>query len=232
MDRNSKFEKLRQLHFDVQKCAKCHEMPNGTITPDPKKVERKSFKESLDSKIFIVGQSLASDQVRLTGVPFHKEQDGKMNLSRGGKFLEQFLNEIQYTLVLSDKDKKYVYTTDLVKCFPGKKAKGNGDRIPKSPEKELCKDWLLKELEILEPRVILLFGNLATEAFFKYILKRADSPKMRDLYSKPHHAEVENINISIFVLPHFSSMVEQKSEIYKASFKAIKEEISNNGRGI
>ena len=58
-----------------------------------------------------------------------------------------------------------VYMAAMTRCFPGKAVGGSGDRKPSRPEIELCRPWLESVLEILEPRALLLVGQLAIERF-------------------------------------------------------------------
>ena len=58
------------------------------------------------------------------------------------------------------------YRTAITKCFPGKAARGAGDRRPSPPEVLLCASWLEAELALVRPRVLLLVGTLAIERFW------------------------------------------------------------------
>jgi uracil-DNA glycosylase family 4 len=57
------------------------------------------------------------------------------------------------------------YLTSLTRCFPGKSPQGEGDRPPSRAERLLCADFLREELELVRPKVILLVGKMAIEAF-------------------------------------------------------------------
>jgi uracil-DNA glycosylase len=61
--------------------------------------------------------------------------------------------------------REHVYLTSLTRCFPGKSASGNGDRAPSRAEIELCRHFLDSELNALNPRVVLLVGKMAIDAF-------------------------------------------------------------------
>lgn len=58
-----------------------------------------------------------------------------------------------------------VYLTALTRCDPGRSAKGQGDRKPSPAEVTLCRPFLERELALVRPRVILLVGGMAIEAF-------------------------------------------------------------------
>ncbi|MBV9326622.1 MAG: uracil-DNA glycosylase [Chloroflexi bacterium] len=61
--------------------------------------------------------------------------------------------------------REHVYLSSLTRCFPGKSASGNGDRQPSTAEIGLCRHFLDWELEGLNPRVVLLVGKMAIDAF-------------------------------------------------------------------
>jgi uracil-DNA glycosylase len=58
------------------------------------------------------------------------------------------------------------YITSVTKCFPGQKAKGNGDRVPSSAEQRLCRPWLDAELALVQPEVIVPVGSLAIQLLY------------------------------------------------------------------
>ena len=61
--------------------------------------------------------------------------------------------------------REHVYLTSLTRCFPGKSASGNGDRQPSAAEIRLCQHFLDWEMRALQPRVVLLVGKMAIDAF-------------------------------------------------------------------
>jgi uracil-DNA glycosylase len=50
------------------------------------------------------------------------------------------------------------------RCFPGKNPKG-GDRVPNEQEVLNCRPWLERELELLQPELLMPIGRLAIEQF-------------------------------------------------------------------
>jgi uracil-DNA glycosylase family 4 len=57
------------------------------------------------------------------------------------------------------------YITSVTKCFPGKASSGAGDRRPSRVEVAQCRPWLDAQLDLVQPRLLLLVGGLAHEAF-------------------------------------------------------------------
>ncbi|MCM2334212.1 MAG: uracil-DNA glycosylase, partial [Anaeromyxobacteraceae bacterium] len=53
-----------------------------------------------------------------------------------------------------------VYISAVARCFPGK-AKGGGDRVPTPEEIALWRPFVAREVEILQPRLVVPIGRLA-----------------------------------------------------------------------
>lgn len=58
------------------------------------------------------------------------------------------------------------YMTAVTKCFPGKSPSGGGDRVPSRTEQDLCKPFLDRELDFIQPKLIIPIGRLAIARFF------------------------------------------------------------------
>jgi len=56
------------------------------------------------------------------------------------------------------------YLTDVVKCHPAASADAPSNRTPRRSEIETCRHHLIRELEVLQPAVIVTFGKVAAVA--------------------------------------------------------------------
>jgi uracil-DNA glycosylase len=79
-----------------------------------------------------------------------------------GRFLEIWLDRANFP---PGYFREHVYLTSLTRCFPGKSPSGNGDRPPSRAEIALCRRFLDQELQLIQPRVVLLVGKMAIDAF-------------------------------------------------------------------
>lgn len=79
-----------------------------------------------------------------------------------GRFLDQWLERAGFP---SGYFREQVYLTSLTRCFPGKSASGHGDRAPSRAEVALCRPFMDRELELLQPALVLLVGKMAIDAF-------------------------------------------------------------------
>lgn len=89
------------------------------------------------AKIVFIGEAPGREEAK-TGRPF---------VGRSGKYLTNLLSSIGI-------DRKDVYITSPVKYFPGRRA-------PTPKEIDHGKTHLLKQLEIIKPKIIILLGNVA-----------------------------------------------------------------------
>jgi len=148
----------------------------------------------------VVSQSPAENFVRRSGVQCF---DKSAKLGTTGTNFEKFLNRFGRTLfpprpvllasgatVPEAKPQwKSVYFTDLLKCFPGKRGKGQGDRTLLDREVTTCWDqrFLIAELEIVRPRLVLLMGKESWTTFARRLLGANPIPQtiesMLDLVS-------------------------------------------------
>ena len=79
-----------------------------------------------------------------------------------GRVLERWLSQAGFP---EGYFRQHVYLTSLTRCFPGKAASGQGDRPPSAAEIALCRPFLDRELQLVQPRVVLLVGKMAIDAF-------------------------------------------------------------------
>jgi uracil-DNA glycosylase len=93
-----------------------------------------------DADLMFVGEAPGSNEDR-QGLPF---------VGQAGRLLEKLLAEIG----LSRED---VFIANTLMCRPP----GNRDPLPQ--EIENCREFLLRKLELIEPRVVCTLGNFATK---------------------------------------------------------------------
>lgn len=97
-----------------------------------------------DSEIMLIGEG-PGEQEDLSGTPF---------VGRAGQLLDDMLKMIDLT------DEK-VYIANVVKCRPPK------NRDPMQEEKEACRDWLNRQLEIVSPKIIVCLGRIAATSVIR-----------------------------------------------------------------
>lgn len=73
------------------------------------------------------------------------------------------------------------YMTDVVKCHPAAPANPTSNRSPRRVEVEACADYLVREIRLLRPSVIIAFGKAAAEN-----VRRAMSRAVEASVASPH----------------------------------------------
>jgi uracil-DNA glycosylase len=58
-----------------------------------------------------------------------------------------------------------VYQTSVTKCFPGRRPKASSDRKPSAQEIKNCSDFLVRQLDLLRPKLIVCLGELAWKSY-------------------------------------------------------------------
>lgn len=91
-----------------------------------------------NARIFIVGQAPGREEDK-TGKPF---------VGRAGKFLTEQLKKIGIS-------RKKAFITSVVKHFPP------ANRMPTKDEVTACLPYLLEQIEIINPEIVVLMGKLA-----------------------------------------------------------------------
>lgn len=91
-----------------------------------------------------------------------------------------------------------VYMAAVCRCFPGKNPQG-GDRVPNATEIAHCGDWLRREVEILQPELVIPVGKLAIAQMLK--AKRLD-----DLVGQLHRVSYYGRDTDVIPLPHPSGL--------------------------
>lgn len=87
-----------------------------------------------------------------------------------------------------------VYMSAICRCFPGKQPRG-GDRVPNAMEIEQCSAWLARELELLQPRLILPAGKLAIGRFL-------DFKTLDQVVGRSHCVSLNGRQADLIPLPH------------------------------
>jgi uracil-DNA glycosylase len=89
-----------------------------------------------------------------------------------------------------------VYMAAVCRCFPGKAAKGGGDRVPSDEEVARCSRHLTRELQILRPRLVIPVGKLA----IAQIVPAAN--QLVDIVGTRQRATLAGVELDVIALPH------------------------------
>ncbi|KPJ57585.1 DNA polymerase [Parcubacteria bacterium DG_74_2] len=132
MDRKTAIQKLNQ---EIRNCKNCDlwKTRKNTVPGEG----------PINAKLIIIGQAPGAEEDKI-GRPF---------IGRTGKFLNQLLE-------LAEIERKKIFITSPIKCFPPK------NRKPTKKEIKTCLSYLKKQIEILNIQKFILLGEVAFSVFF------------------------------------------------------------------
>jgi uracil-DNA glycosylase len=87
-----------------------------------------------------------------------------------------------------------IYFAAVCRCFPGK-APGGSDRVPNPQEIANCSSWLQREIEILQPRLVIPVGKLAIAQFVAFT-------KLEEVIGRSFHVRRAGRTFHLIPLPH------------------------------
>jgi uracil-DNA glycosylase family 4 len=109
---------------------------------------------------------------------WHEDQQGRPFVGPAGKYLDELLASIGL-------GRQQVFIANVIKCRP----QGNRDPLP--TEIQNCRQWLLRQIEIIQPRMIVTLGRYSMAMFFpgKSISKIHGTVQKRDnfIYYAMYH---------------------------------------------
>ena len=130
---------------------------------------------NLNADILIIGE----------GPGYEEDQQGKPFVGRSGKLLTELLQSANLN---REKD---IFITNTVKCRPP------NNRTPLLNEINACKEYLIKQIQLIKPKILLLLGAPST----KTILKNYTSiTKMR---GKWYQNKVDYMKNHLLIMPIF-----------------------------
>lgn len=155
-----------------------------------------------NAKIMLIGEAPGADE-DATGTPF---------VGRAGKFLTKLIEESG----LSRKDDFYICNT--VKCRPPE------NRVPTDEEKQLCEHYLMSQIKLVNPKVIVLCGATSAKSFLGNKIKIS---QIRGQWFKLF----DGIDATVILHPSFLLRKHSEDEgsprwLTKEDLKKIKEFIS------
>ena len=137
---------LLELQAACRACRVCEDI--GIIAE-----ARPTFEGVWDAPFFIVGQAPGPAE-RETRKPFS---------GRAGKELDRWM--VRAGFRDPEEFRRMTYIAALMRCFPGRNKSNTGDKPPPPKGIANCAHWLDDELRLLQPKVVILVGQLAISRF-------------------------------------------------------------------
>ena len=159
-------EALKEVLAQARACERCSELA----------ATRKTVvfgNGNADAELMFVGEAPGASEDQ-QGVPF---------VGRAGQLLDQLLGEIGLT-------RGEVFVCNTLKCRPP----GNRDPLPL--EIENCREYLLRQVELIEPSVICTLGNFSTK------LLRGDPTGITRLHGRPEVIMLGRRTVRLYPIYH------------------------------
>jgi DNA polymerase len=183
-------EELKAVWEQARTCTRCPQLASTRTTVV-------FGSGNADADLMFVGEAPGANEDK-QGLPF---------VGQAGKLLAQLLEEIGLT-------RSDVFIANLLKCRPP----GNRDPLP--GEIDACQDYLFRQLELIEPRVVCTLGNFSTK------LLRADpSTGITRLHGREEIRRIGPRNVRLYPLYHPAAALYTRSllDVLRADFGRIPE---------
>ena len=126
-----------------------------------------------DADLMFIGEAPGASEDE-QGLPF---------VGRAGKLLSQLLEEIGL-------DRSETFVCNTLKCRPP------GNRDPQPVELDNCREYLLRQVELIEPSIICSLGNFATK------LLREDPTGITRLHGRPEVIQLGARAVRLYPIYH------------------------------
>jgi uracil-DNA glycosylase len=186
----SRREELKAVWEQAQTCVKCPQLASTRT--------RVVFGAgNADADLMFVGEAPGANEDQ-QGLPF---------VGQAGKLLDTLLGEIGLS-------RGEVFVANVLKCRPP----GNRDPLP--GEIDACQDYLFRQIELIEPRVVCTLGNFATK-----LLRNDPATGITRLHGREEVRQIGPRNVRLFPLYHPAAALYTPSmlEILRADFARIPE---------
>ncbi|MGB9696506.1 MAG: uracil-DNA glycosylase [Ignavibacteria bacterium] len=131
-----------------------------------------------NAEVVVVGEAPGADE-DLQGMPF---------VGKAGKLLTDILKAINF-------QREEVYICNILKCRPP------NNRNPLPEEIEKCEPYLIKQLELIKPKMILAAGAFAGQTLLK------NKEPLGKLRGKFHNLKIGDIQIKVLVTFHPAALL-------------------------
>lgn len=161
-------------------------------------------KGNKNADIMFIGEA-PGEKEDLEGIPF---------VGKAGKELDQLLNKINLNL-------EDVYIANILKCRPPK------NRDPTKQEIITCTPYLIKQIELIKPKVIATLGNYSTKFVLAKLIHN-DMKKIKGistLHGQKFNIKIKENEYTIIPIYHPAAMMYRPKirEDFETDFNTIKE---------
>jgi DNA polymerase len=182
-------EELKAVYAEARVCTRCPELAQT-------RTQVVFGSGNADADLMFVGEAPGAREDE-QGIPF---------VGAAGKLLDQLLGEVG--LARAD-----VWICNVLKCRPP------GNRDPQPAEIENCQEYLMRQVQLIQPRVICTLGNFSTK------LLRADPTGISRLHGQAEIRVIGRRAVRLYPLFHPAAALYTRSllETLRADFARLPE---------
>jgi DNA polymerase len=139
-ERNTNKEaKLAAINERVCACVKCQHLANS-------RTQTVFGVGNPDAELMFVGEAPGADE----------DAQGEPFVGRAGQLLTKIIKAMGFA-------REDVYIANILKCRPDTPRSSFGNRPPTAGEMQTCRPYLLEQIEIIQPKVLVALGAVAVE---------------------------------------------------------------------
>jgi DNA polymerase len=178
-------ERLIELHENIRNCCKCDLCETRIMSVIDAVPEDRI-------RLMLVGEAPGGHEATVSGRPFS---------GQAGQILDNFLLSIGL-------NRKELYVSNLVKCRPVKPSTrprygSHANRKPSSKEVKQCAAFLVNEVRLLEPELVVTLGRTPLEWFLGHPVS------MKDVHGEMF--EIERLGVTVYAMYHPASLIYNRS---------------------
>lgn len=155
-----KYKTIEEIYQAINKCEECPLYKNRIV--------EYKYRGNSKAKIMLIGEAKGKEEQK-TGIPF---------VGRSGKLLDRLLEEIGLDI------EEDIYITNIVH---GRPIRDGRDRAPFFDEISKCQDYVLNEIFLIRPRLIITLGRTSGNWFNRYKEYKINKYNSRKLHLPVYH---------------------------------------------
>jgi DNA polymerase len=145
-----------------------------------------------DAEVMFVGEAPGADE-DLVGEPF---------VGKAGQLLTKIIEAMNFR-------RADVYIANILKCRPNMPPGEPGNRKPTHAEMDVCKPYLLQQIEIIQPKILVALGATAVEGLLG--MEKAGITRLRGTWKEFHGIPLmPTFHPSFLVRPESGTMANKR----------------------
>ena len=137
LSRDERVSQLSTLAEQVAACTRCQELADT-------RTQTVFGVGNPEADIMFIGEAPGADE----------DKQGEPFVGKAGQLLTKIIQTMGYS-------RDTVYIGNILKCRPDTPGKTSGNRKPTPEEMDICKPYVLRQIEIIQPKVIVALGATA-----------------------------------------------------------------------